>query len=339
MIRKEFIMNKMINELVNEVKKVIKGKDDKIIEVVMAMLASGHVLLEDNPGLGKTVLAKTLSRAMAVDQKRIQFTPDTMPTDIVGMVMMEKKFEDGREQYKKHFEGGPVFTNILLADEINRTSGKTQAALLEVMEECTVTADGKTRELPSPFMVIATQNPNTSGGTQQLPEAQLDRFIIKTSMGYPDEEGEVSMLMDDNGSNSLDRVMAVINAEEMNHMRQEVKKTYMDENVARYIVRLCAYTRNQKDKITVGISPRGAKALTKMAKAHAFISGRDYVTVEDVQQVIPSVFSHRLILTPSYRREENAIGKVLSEMLGAVVAPQVAGYRNDYNGMFDIKAV
>lgn len=329
-------MNKRIIELVAEVEKVIKGKNKKIIEVITAILASGHILLEDNPGVGKTVLAKTLSIAMSVDNKRIQFTPDTMPTDILGLEIMVK---DEKGMPQKRFERGPVFTNLLLADEINRTSGKTQAALLQVMEECSVTVGGNVLELPSPFIVIATQNPNTSGGTQQLPEAQLDRFIIKTSMGYPDEDGEVAMLMDDNGNNTMSKVRGVISENEINMMRQQVKQTYMEEQVARYIVRLCDYTRNQKDKIEVGISPRGAKALTNMAKANAFIESRDYVTVQDVIKVVPSVFAHRLILTPSYRREENAVYKILNEMLDRVAQPQVTGYRNDYNGYFDKKIV
>ena len=318
-------MNKNINNLINEVKKVIKGKDDKIQTVVTAILAGGNILLEDNPGLGKTVLAKTLSKAMQIDQKRIQFTPDTMPTDITGFTMMEKT-EDG---YVNRFQAGPVFTNILLADEINRTSGKTQAALLESMEEKRVTVDGQTLELPEPFVVIATQNPNTSVGTQQLPDAQLDRFMIKISMGYPDNQSELDMLRDMNGTGQ--EVNAVLTGNEIIQMKEDVKRVYVDEKIAQYIVRLSDYTRHIEDKVAVGISPRGSKAILSMAKAHAFVEGRDYVTVNDVQDVIASTIPHRLILTPSFRREENGMAQIIDEMINKVPAPELSGFRNQYS--------
>ena len=318
-------MNKNINNLINEVKKVIKGKDDKIQTVVTAILAGGNILLEDNPGLGKTVLAKTLSKAMQIDQKRIQFTPDTMPTDITGFTMMEKT-EDG---YVNRFQAGPVFTNILLADEINRTSGKTQAALLESMEEKRVTVDGQTLDLPEPFVVIATQNPNTSVGTQQLPDAQLDRFMIKISMGYPDNQSELDMLRDMNETGQ--EVNAVLTGNEIIQMKEDVKRVYVDEKIAQYIVRLSDYTRHIEDKVAVGISPRGSKAILSMAKAHAFVEGRDYVTVNDVQDVIASTIPHRLILTPSFRREENGMAQIIDEMINKVPAPELSGFRNQYS--------
>ena len=318
-------MNKNINSLIKEVKKIIKGKDDKIQTVVTAILAGGNILLEDNPGLGKTVLAKNLSKAMQIDQKRIQFTPDTMPTDITGFTMMEKT-EDG---YVNRFQAGPVFTNILLADEINRTSGKTQAALLESMEEKRVTVDGQTLELPEPFVVIATQNPNTSVGTQQLPDAQLDRFMIKISMGYPDNQSEIDMLRDMNETGQ--EVNAVLTGNEIIQMKEDVKRVYVDKKIAQYIVRLSDYTRHIEDKVAVGISPRGSKAILSMAKAHAFVEGRDYVTVNDVQDVIASTIPHRLILTPSFRREENGMAQIIDEMINKVPAPELSGFRNKYS--------
>jgi len=319
-------MNKKIEILIKEVKKVIKGKDDKIRLVVTAILANGNILLEDNPGLGKTVLAKTLSQVMQIDQKRIQFTPDTMPTDITGYSVMEKV---GGE-YQRRFQAGPVFTNILLADEINRTSGKTQAALLESMEEKRVTVDGENLELPDPFVVIATQNPNTSVGTQQLPDAQLDRFLIKLSMDYPDIDSEVEMLREMTGG-AQGQMKAVMTGDEIIRMKEAVKNIYVDEKIAQYIVKISNYTRSIEDKVAVGISPRGSKAILNMAKANAFVEGREFVNVEDVQTVIESVVPHRLILTPSFRREENGIRQILDEILREVPAPVISGFRHEYS--------
>ena len=316
-------MNSQIEALVKEIKKVIKGKDDVILEVITAILSSGHILLEDNPGLGKTTLAKTLSRAMSLDQKRIQFTPDTMPSDILGISIYEQN------QSEMRFIPGPVFTNLLLADELNRTSSKTQAALLEVMAEGTVTVDNKTYKLDDPFITIATQNPITSGGTQQLPDSQLDRFVVKISMGYPDENGQVEMLVEDDGSDPIDKVVPVVSLEQLIDMRQKVAKIKLSTAMATYIARLCDYTR-KNDKIICGISPRGAKALASMAKAHAFMEDRDYVIPDDVKTVIVDVFKHRMILTPSVRREKHAARKLINQMVTEVPEPSISGDRAEY---------
>ena len=248
-------MNKKIADLRMEMNKVIKGKDDIIVKIIMTVLASGHILLEDNPGLGKTTLAKTFSKATSMQDNRIQFTPDTMPSDILGYSMYNQR--EGKMEFVK----GPVFTNLLLADEINRTSSKTQAALLEAMAEATATVDNVTYQLPKPFITIATQNPITSGGTQALPDSQLDRFMVRLSMGYPDVQSQVEMLMEDHGQNPIDAVQPVMSVEDLIQMRTEVANVYISYEIADYISRLVDATRHH-DKIECGISPRGTKAFS-----------------------------------------------------------------------------
>ena len=282
---------KHTEQLVQEIQKVIVGKEEVIQKVLMAILAKGHILLEDIPGVGKTTLALAISKTLGLDYKRIQFTPDVIPSDVVGYTVYDKK--SGEFVYKP----GAVMCNLLLADEINRTSSKTQAALLEVMEEGNVTVDGNTYEVPKPFVVISTQNPFGSAGTQLLPQSQLDRFMVKLEMGYPDFESQVNILKDRQEIQPLDTIKAVINKADLEEMQMEVSRVKVKDEILRYITRLAEATRSH-EYIQLGVSPRGAYAVNNMAKASAYIAGRGDVTPEDVIGIFPSVSSHRVILHP-----------------------------------------
>lgn len=307
--------NEMLNKVMKEVGKVIVGKDEVIEKVLMALLAKGHVLMEDIPGVGKTSLALAFSKVMELDCQRVQFTPDVLPSDIVGFSILNSENEFV-------YKPGVVLCNLFLADEINRTSSKTQSALLEVMEEGTVTVDGNTYPLPEPFFVMATQNPITSIGTQFLPESQLDRFMIKLSMGYPSLKQEIKMLQNRHNSNPLDFVQPLLSTEQVVAMQQEVADIYVQDAIYKYIVYLSDATRKHEE-LQLGLSPRGTLALVAMAKACAYLNGRDYVIPEDVQNVFVDVASHRVVLEQkakmSHRKEE----EVLQQILKQVARPQI----------------
>ena len=259
------------NEIINQINQVVLGKEDVIKKVTAAIIAGGHILIEDIPGVGKTTMAKAFAAAMGLDNKRIQFTTDVMPSDITGFTMFDK--------VKNEFvyKPGAVMCNLLLADEINRTSSKTQAALLEVMEERKVTVDGKTKKVPSPFFVIATQNPIGSVGTSMLPESQLDRFMFRLYMGYPSAEDEVKLLIHKKEEgNLIQKVQAVINREDLAYIQKEVSQVFVHEKIAEYVVKLVNTTRNNSN-IELGVSPRGTLAIVKAAQAWAYIEGRNYV--------------------------------------------------------------
>ncbi len=298
------------NLILDELKKVIRGKDDIIEKVFMAILAKGHILIEDIPGVGKTTLALALSRAMAGEFKRLQFTPDVVPSDIVGFNMYRK--ESGSFDYIE----GAVFANIFLADEINRTSAKTQSALLEVMEEGQATVDGKTHTLKKPFTVIATQNPAGGAGTQLLPQAQMDRFIIRVSMGYPDFDSQMELLRDSQTVIPLDNVTAVAGADDIIKMQEDTEAVYTSDEILRYITLLTGATRNNP-MIMLGISPRGAIALNRMAKASAYLAGRDYVVPADIRSVFTEVCAHRLILNAKARIAETEANEILMDILNS----------------------
>lgn len=279
-------MQEKLNQIQAEVNKVVKGKQPVVEKVLAAIIAGGHILMEDIPGVGKTTLATTFAKSMSMNYKRVQFTPDVLPSDILGFSMYNSKTKEF--EYKE----GAVFTNLFLADEINRTSPKTQSALLEVMEEGTATVDGVTRQLPDPFVVIATENPYGSSGTQMLPESQLDRFMVCLSMGYPSHEDAIEILKG-NASKPINHVAEIISVEELIALRNKTNELFVRDEIYEYIVNIVEATRNM-DIFSMGASPRGTIALLRMAKAMAVINGRDYVTAEDVQKCAKDTLGHRV---------------------------------------------
>ena len=306
-----------IDILQKEVSTVIKGKDEVIRKVIMAILASGHVLLEDVPGLGKTTLAKAFSKALGFANKRIQITPDTMPSDIVGMSIYNEQ-----TNAFEYVEGAAVNCNLLLGDEINRTSSKTQSALLEAMAEGCVTVDGVTHQLLEPFVVMATQNPVTSGGTQALPDSQLDRFMICLSMGYPDAESQLAILKNVSDRDLIEKVQSVMTIEDVKQAKSYVKNMQVKDEILRYIICLCEKTR-EHEHVELGISPRGVGALAEMAKAFALCEGRTYVVPDDVLAIFPDVCAHRLILNTKARRENVTAYEILEEIAQQTEKPKL----------------
>lgn len=309
-------MQEKITQIQNEVKKAIVGKDDVINKVLMAILAEGHVLMEDVPGVGKTTLATAFARALGLDTKRVQFTSDTMPSDIVGFSVYD--MQSGDLQYKP----GAIMTNLLLADEINRTSSKTQSALLEAMEEKQVTVDGITRTLSAPFIVLATQNPVGTAGTQMLPAAQLDRFLMRISMGYPDRNSQIEIMKDRHHSNPIENVNAALGIPQLLELIDKTSQVYVSDLIYNYISDLVEKTRDNV-YVQLGISPRGALALCRTAKACAFMNGRDYVVSDDVLSVFGSVCAHRMILSPKARLHEQTAEEILSGIADEIKKPDI----------------
>jgi MoxR-like ATPase len=298
------------------VKKVIMGKDDVIDRLLISFLARGHVLLDDIPGVGKTTMALAFSRAMNLNHQRLQFTPDVLPTDVTGFSVYNK--DNDSFTYKP----GAAICNLFLADEINRTSSKTQSALLELMEEKSITVDGNTYKLPEPYTVVATQNPIGSAGTHNLPDSQLDRFMIKLSMGYPDFNDEVSILKAKFNAAPLEKVNAVANENTIIELQEHISSVYIDDRIYEYIVKLSNATRNHPF-IKLGISPRGTLALMQISKGIALAYGRDYVIPDDVMYICSDVFSHRIILSSKARIAEKNADSVIAEIIKQTSVPQI----------------
>lgn len=318
-------MQKVMEAVMNELRKVIVGKDDVIRKVMMVVIAGGHILLEDVPGVGKTTLALGLSKVMNLDYRRMQFTPDTMASDITGFSIYNK--ETGELEYKP----GAAMCNLFLADEINRTSAKTQAALLEVMEEGGMTVDGVTHRTPDPFVCIATQNPLGSAGTQKLPDSQLDRFMARLSMGYPDLTSQVDIVKQRQLADPMDTVRPLINAAHIKAMRKAVQMVRMEDEVIRYAAELCEKTRSA-EAVEQGVSPRAVLALVQMAKAAALMDGRDYAIPQDVKSVFIDVCAHRLILTARARIRKETEEKVLQGIMAEVKPPQIIERKKKQDG-------
>ena len=307
-------MFEITQEIQKQIRRVVIGKDEVVRKVLMAILSRGHVLLEDVPGVGKTTMALAFAKVLGLDTKRVQFTSDTLPSDIIGFSVYD------RETASLQYKAGAVMTNLLLADEINRTSSKTQSALLEAMEERQVTVDGLTRPLPVPFIVLATQNPVGSAGTQSLPNSQLDRFLIRLHMGYPDLKSQIAIMQDRHHANPLDSVEPVTDIEKLKSLIQAAEQVHMADEVYAYTAELVEATRHQ-ELVRLGVSPRGALAMCRAAKASAFLEGRDYVTPDDVAAVFPDVCAHRLMLDAKARLHEISAEQILGEILDQTARP------------------
>ena len=303
-------------EIVAEVKKVVVGKDEVLAKMLLAILARGHVLLEDVPGVGKTTMALAFSRALDLGYNRVQFTPDVMPSDLTGFTLYN------REANRMEYRPGALMCNLFLADELNRANSRTQSALLEAMEEGQVTVDGRTHPVPQPFLVIATQNPTGVAGTQPLPDSQMDRFMLRLTIGYPRPEDELEMVRRRQNRSLLEQVRRVVDRQGLERLRESVDQIYIGDPVLEYIVRLTAATRNN-DKVIQGASPRATLALASAGRALALMRGRDYVLPEDIQAVYTDVVAHRLILTPSAQAKDRDGAALCGEVLHQVKPPRL----------------
>ena len=300
--------------ILDEVKKAVVGKDGVLVMALLAILAGGHILLEDIPGVGKTTMALAFSKALSLKYNRVQFTPDVLPSDIVGFSVYNKA--TGAMEYKD----GAILCNLFLADELNRATSRTQSALLEAMEERTVTVDGVTHPVPDPFVVIATQNPVGASGTQLLPDSQMDRFMVRLSLGYPKPSDEKEMLSRKQQGNPLDTVRCMADKGGLASMRQECERTYVSDKILEYIIRLNNATRSDP-AILQGASPRASLAVTSMSKAAAWVQGRDYVLPADVKLIYPATVAHRIILTPGAEAAGRKAEAVVDSILKSIPAP------------------
>jgi MoxR-like ATPase len=310
-------VSKLCKQIIAEVERAVVGKRELLEMIMASALAGGHVLMEDFPGLGKTLSARSFATVLGLEFKRIQFTPDLLPGDITGGYIFN------REKNKFELHKGPVFANIILADEINRASPKTQSALLEAMQEGQVTLEGETMTLPTPFLVLATQNPIEYEGTFPLPEAQLDRFMIKVAVGYPSVEDE-QLILHRRRERRQDEVALskIVNAKQLLEMRTAVEGVHVEADLENYIVSLVHATREDR-RVAVGASPRGSLAFLKMARAHAALNGRDYITPDDVKHYGQAILSHRIILKPEYWMAHQVTGEVVRDVLARTPVPVI----------------
>lgn len=306
--------NLIINRIIGNIEKVMIGKRDVAELSLIALLAQGHVLLEDVPGVGKTMMVRALAKSVGANFRRIQFTPDLLPSDVTGVSIYNPK------ELEFQFVPGPIMGNIILADEINRTSPKTQSALLEAMEESSVTIDGVTHQLQKPFFVMATQNPIEYEGTYPLPEAQLDRFLLKMNMGYPTVEEEIEVLTRVQVAAPIEKLESVVSLDELLTLQNEVRQVYVDETIKKYIVELATATR-ENASVYLGVSPRGSIALMRASQSYAFIQGRDYVIPDDVQFLVKAVFAHRMILKSETKFEGITAEEIINRIIGQVPVP------------------
>ena len=310
----------VLTQVVHNVEQVIVGKSKAVQLCLVALLCGGHVLLEDVPGVGKTMLVRSLAKTLGCSFKRIQFTPDLLPSDVTGVSIYNQKNNEFE------FRPGPIMGNVILADEINRTSPKTQSALLEAMEESSVTVDGVTYDLPSPFLVMATQNPIEYEGTFPLPEAQLDRFLLKLNLGYPNQQDEVDMLGRQQLGHPIEKIEQVTNLEMLQSMQQKVREVYVEESIREYIVQITTETRKHQ-AVYLGASPRGSLSLFRAAQALAFVLGRDYVVPDDVKQLVPVTLTHRIILKSEARLGGTTVEQILQDILKGIPVPVVHNTR------------
>ncbi|WP_026691261.1 AAA family ATPase [Alteribacter aurantiacus] len=303
-----------VDRLIDNVEKVVVGKRREIELSLIAMLSGGHVLLEDVPGVGKTMMVRAIAKSLGAEFKRIQFTPDLLPSDVTGVSVYNQQTMDFV------FRKGPIMANVVLADEINRTSPKTQAALLEALEEGSVTTDGETRELDKPFFVMATQNPIEYGGTYPLPEAQLDRFLFKFKIGYPSAQEELEVLNRVERKHPIDELKEVLSLEELLTMQKEVTKTYVDETVKTYIISLVNGTRKHH-AVHLGASPRASIALMKAGQAYAYMQNRDYVIPDDIKFLAPFALRHRVLLNSDAKLSSITNDRVIRDIIDQVTVP------------------
>ena len=313
---KDSMVTGFAQQILNQVRSVVVGKDQVLIWVLAAILARGHILLEDIPGVGKTTMALAFSKVLDLQYSRVQFTPDVLPSDVTGYTVLDQKTG------QMHYQKGAVLTNLFLADELNRATSRTQSALLEAMEEGQVTVDGVSHPLPQPFVVIATQNPTGAAGTSLLPDSQMDRFMVRLSLGYPSAKDEVSMVLGRQGGNPLQNLTSLMTRSDLAQLQENVAQTFMSDVVVGYLVNLIAATRNHPD-ILRGASPRATLSATAMAKAVARLRGRDYVIPGDIREVFCHTIAHRLILTPKAEGMGKKPEQILRGILDSVPAPKL----------------